>query len=339
MRAAVFDERLEVREWPDPEPGPGEALVALSKVGICGSDAHFVVDGTAQPSVRPIVLGHEPCGRVQALGPGTDGPAPGTRVALVPLLTCGECDRCRAGQATICRRRVCLGADRDGCWADLVAVPASSLVPVPDGLSDELAAVATDCVATAFHATATRGGVGEGSSVAVWGAGGLGLAAVGIARALGAASVLAVDPRPEARTWALETGAEEALAPEQAGEWLRARGGVEVALEFVGRPETVESAVRSLGDGGRAVVVGVGEGAAAAGRLMTFVLREREMVGAYGADRGEIEEVVRMLAAGTLRLPRAIGDTIPLADVAEGVARVARGETGPGSRIVVDVRA
>lgn len=338
MRAAVLDDGLAVREWPEPEPGPGEALVSLTKVGICGSDTHFAIDGTARPAFRPIILGHEPCGRVEALGPGAEGPAVGSRVAIIPLITCRECERCRAERSVICKDRLCIGADCHGCWADLVTVPARNLVPVPDELSDELAAVATDSVATAYHAVATRGGVREGSRVAVWGTGGLGLSAVGIARALGASTVIAVDPREEARDWSRETGADEALHPDGAIERIASMGGVDVALEFVGRAETVEGAVRSLDDGGRAVVIGVGDGHAAAGRLMTFVLREREMVGSYGAEPEEVREVVRLMAAGELSLPRVVGDVIPLADVAEGVARVARGDTG-GSRIVVDITA
>ena len=119
---------------------------------------------------------------------------------------------------------------------------------------------------------------------------------------------------------------------------ITAIGGVDTALEFVGRSVTAEGAVRSLDDGGRAVIVGVGHEPAAAGRLMTFVLREREMVGSYGADRSEVEAVIEMMADGRLSLPKVVGDVIAIGDVAEGVARVARGDTG-GSRIVVDVRA
>jgi D-arabinose 1-dehydrogenase-like Zn-dependent alcohol dehydrogenase len=336
MRAAVLsDEGLHVREWADPEPGAGEALVSLSKVGICGSDTHFVIDGTARTAYRPIVLGHEPAGRLEALGPGTEGPEPGTRVAIIPLITCQACDRCLAGRSVLCKQRLCIGADCDGAWADLTVVPVRNLVEIPDSLSDELAAVATDSVGTAYHAVATQGRVGPGSRVVVWGTGGLGLSAVGIARALGAETVVAVDIREEARGWALETGADEALHPDEAIRRITDLGGMDVALEFVGRPETVEGAVRSLDDGGRAVVIGVGDGAAAV-RLMTFVLRERELVGSYGAEPEEVREVVRLMGEGALHLPRVVGDVIPLDDVAEGVARVARGETG-GSRIVVDI--
>jgi threonine dehydrogenase-like Zn-dependent dehydrogenase len=338
MRAAVLDEELTVREWEAPEPGPGEALVALTKVGICGSDVHFVIDGTARTRFRPIILGHEPAGRVEALGPGTEGPAPGTRVAIVPLVSCMKCDRCLAGRTVICRESECLGAERHGCWADLIAIPVRNLVPLPDSVSDELGAVSTDAVATAFHAVRTRGGVTEGSRVAIWGTGGLGLCAVGIARALGAGHVVAVDPREESRAWALETGADEALHPDDALGLITGAGGVDVALEFIGRPDTLELAVRSLDDGGRAVAVGIGTGKVAASHLMTLVVRERQLVGAYGSEPGEVAEVIDLLASGRLKLPRLIGDTIALEDVREGVERVHAGRTG-GSRIIVDIGA
>lgn len=338
MRAAVLTEtELSVREWKEPEPGPGEALVALTKVGICGSDVHFAIDGTAKTRFLPIVLGHEPAGRVEALGPGTEGPAPGTRVAIVPLVSCMECAACRAGRTVICKSNECLGAEREGAWADLIAVPVRNLIELPDGLSDELSAVATDSVATAYHAVATRGGVKEGSRVAFWGVGGLGLSALGCAVALGASEVIAVDPREEARQWALETGATEALDPEDGALRKIARaGGVDVALEFVGRSETCESAVRSLDDGGRAVVVGLGDGQASAGRLITFVPRERELVASYGAEPWEVAKVIEMMADGSLVLPKVVGDVIPLDDVNEGLERVHQGRTG-GSRIVLDI--
>lgn len=340
MRAAVLDDSgLSVREWSAPEPGPGEALVRPTKVGICGSDVHFVIDGSMQPRFRPIVLGHEPAAVVEALGPGVDGPAPGTRVAVIPLVSCHACDRCRAGRTVICRHSECLGAERHGCWAELAVVPARNLVPIPERLPDELAAVATDSVATAFHAVRTRGGVGAGARVAVWGTGGLGLSAVGIARALGAERVYAIDPRAHARTWALETGADLALDPDTGAlERIRDEGGVDVALEFVGRADTVESAVRSLDAGGRAVVVGIGHGPLAASRLMSFVIFEREVLGSYGNEPGEVREVIDMMASGRLSLPRVVGDVIPLTDVRAGLDRVRAGDTG-GSRIVVDVAA
>jgi threonine dehydrogenase-like Zn-dependent dehydrogenase len=341
MRAAVLTRpagtgQRVVQEVPTPEPKPGELLVRLSMSGICGSDVHFVLDGTAETAYTPIILGHEPVGVVVARGEGASGPAVGTRVSIVPLVTCMKCRHCLAGRTVLCAERMCLGADCEGAFAEFISVPDRNCLPVPEGLSDELAAVATDSVATAYHAVAFRGGVKAGSRVAVWGTGGLGLSAVGIARTLGAASIIAVDARPEAREWALQTGADEALSPDEGLKRITELGGVDVALEFVGKPVTTEAAVRSLDHGGRAVIVGVGRELLVAGRIMTFVLREREVVGSYGSEPSEVDTCLKLLASGKLVLPRVVGDIIGLDDVAEGLGRVQRGETG-GSRIVVDV--
>jgi len=337
MRAAVLDDGLRIMSWPEPEAGPGEALIAPMKVGICGSDVHFVLDGTAQPRFRPIVLGHEAMGVVVAVAAGTDGPPPGSRVSLIPLVSCYNCDQCRRGRTILCRSSECLGAERNGAWAELISVPVRNLVPVPEGVSDELAAVATDSVATAYHAVARRGGVGPGSRVAVWGTGGLGLSAVGIAKTLGATAVIAVDPRPQAREWALATGADQAVPPGDALEAISDLGGVDTALEFVGRPDTLELAVRSLDAGGVAVAVGIGSGNVQARKLMTFVVRERAVVGSYGNEPEEVREVLDLLSSGRLVLPHVVGDVIPLANVNAGLARVAAGDTG-GSRILLDIQ-
>jgi D-arabinose 1-dehydrogenase-like Zn-dependent alcohol dehydrogenase len=231
----------------------------------------------------------------------------------------------------------CLGAERDGAWAELIAVPARNLVPVPEGLPDELAAVATDSVATAYHAVRSRGGVGPGSRVAVWGTGGLGLSAVGIAKTLGADMVIAVDPRPEARGWAAQTGADVVLHPDEALSRITGMGGVDTALEFVGRPETVELALRSLDAGGTAVAVGIGAGKVTASHLMTFVVRERSLVGSYGHEPADVGEVLELMSSGRLLLPKAVGDVIGLSQVNRGLERVHAGDTG-GSRIVLDIQ-
>jgi threonine dehydrogenase-like Zn-dependent dehydrogenase len=117
---------------------------------------------------------------------------------------------------------------------------------------------------------------------------------------------------------------------------LTAGGGVDVALEFVGTPDTVDAAVRSLADGGRAVAVGMGPGPIKGGHLITFVARERELVGALGAEPGEVVAALELLAGGTLALDHLIGEEIPLVDVADGLERLHRG-TAAGARIVVDV--
>lgn len=336
LRGAAGSGDFVVGEAPVPEPGAGECLVRVLCSGVCGSDVHFVLDGTAKTSYTPIILGHEAVGRVERCGEGASI-ATGTRVSIVPLVTCMDCERCRGHRSVICTQRLCLGCDVEGAFAEFVVVPERNLYVVPEGLSDEVAAVATDSVATAFHAVRTRGQMAAGKSVAVWGTGGLGLSAVGVARTLGASHIFAIDPRPAARAWALASGADEALHPDDALTRIAHEGGVDLALEFVGRSQTVESAVRSLDSGGRAVVVGVGHEAASAGRLMTFVMREREIVGSYGSEPEEVGEVLDLLASGELRLPHVVGDVMPLDEVKDAMYRVQAGDTG-GSRIVIRVQ-
>jgi threonine dehydrogenase-like Zn-dependent dehydrogenase len=337
VRAALLsDEGLSVRDWPAPIPGAGEAAVEVSVAGVCGSDVHFAIDGGARTAFRPIILGHETAGRVSLLGPETEGPPVGTRVAIVPIVSCRRCSQCLSGRTVLCPKREVLGTDRHGSWSDLVVVPAINLLPIPDSLTDAQAAVATDAVATAYHAVATRGRVGPGMSVAVWGVGGLGLCAVAIARRLGAGTIIAVDPRTDARARASQAGAHTAVTPDDASEQIRAVGGVDAAFEFVGTTETVELAARSLAPGGRAVVVGMGRGRASAGPLVTFVAQEREVVGSLGSEPQEIATVLEMLGGGRLEVPDLVGDVIALADVRDGLERLHAGATG-GGRIVIDI--
>jgi threonine dehydrogenase-like Zn-dependent dehydrogenase len=332
MRAAVLDhDGLSVRGWPDPAPGPGEVLVALTRVGICGSDVHFALERSVRTAFLPIVLGHEPAGIVAAVGFGVAEHWVGRRVAVVPMLSCGDCAFCNSGRTRLCRGREVLGADRHGCWAELVVVPEANLLPIPDGVPDEVAAVATDAVATAFHAVRTRGEVGPGLRVAIWGAGGLGLCAVAIARSLGADSVVAIDPRAAARERALAHGADMAYEPDTA--W---RGPVDVALEFVGRAASVEAAIRSLDRGGRAVVVGIGPERISGGGLTGFAMSEREVLGSVGAEPDEVREVLDLLADGRLVLPNLVGEHVALEDVGAGLGLVADGRSGSG-RVIVDV--
>jgi D-arabinose 1-dehydrogenase-like Zn-dependent alcohol dehydrogenase len=120
-----------------------------------------------------------------------------------------------------------------------------------------------------------------------------------------------------------------------AREFIRARGGVDLALEFVGRQSSAEDAVRALRDGGRAVIVGLGEGLVPAGSMMSLVLREREILGSYGSEPEEVREVLRLLGAGELEIPGLVGETIGLDEVLAGVERVAAGQAD--GRLVVSI--
>jgi D-arabinose 1-dehydrogenase-like Zn-dependent alcohol dehydrogenase len=216
-----------------------------------------------------------------------------------------------------------------------VAVPVRNLIELPATIDDATAAVATDAVSNAYHAVVNRGALRAGMRVAIWGAGGLGTSAVAIARLIGARTIVVTDPRAASRARALEAGADVAVAPQDTRDTIAQMGGVDLALEFVGRSKSTESAVRSLDDGGRAVIVGLGAEALDVGSIMSLVLREREIIGSYGSEPGEVRRVIAMLATGELVIPHLVGEEIGLADVVRGVERVAAGDTQ--GRLVVAI--
>jgi D-arabinose 1-dehydrogenase-like Zn-dependent alcohol dehydrogenase len=320
---------------PVPEPAAGEALVAVDTCGVCGSDVHLVDGATA--AGYPVVLGHEAAGTVVALGPDASGPPVGTRVAVLPYVGCDRCGRCRAGQPQACADRAVLGVDRAGAQADRLAVPASCLVPLPDGVPFAVAAILTDAVATPFHAI-RRSGVTAGDTVVVFGLGGLGLHAVQLLGGVLGCEVIGVDPRPVARERALALGAAAAVdAGRSAAAAVRAHtgGGADAAFEFVGHPEVVTTALRSLRPQGTCVVVGIAPDRLALGlRQETLVGTELALIGSFGATVDELAELLDLVAAGRLDLSGSVTAAYPPEQFAAALAET-RDKRAGSVRVVV----
>ncbi|HLF49354.1 MAG TPA: alcohol dehydrogenase catalytic domain-containing protein, partial [Methylomirabilota bacterium] len=192
MKALVYPDwnTLEVREVPEPLPGPGEVVVAVAAAGICGSEIEaFVSRSPRRPP--PLILGHEFCGEVVAAGEGVSGWAPGDRVVVNSLITCGRCPACLDGMSHLCPGRGVFGMNRPGAFAELVAVPTACLVPLPEKISPIQGAL-VEPLANAVH---VFGLVRERfpETVVVIGAGTIGLMALQVARAAGAFRLVAVD--------------------------------------------------------------------------------------------------------------------------------------------------
>jgi threonine dehydrogenase-like Zn-dependent dehydrogenase len=359
-------ERLRIEDVPVPEPGPGDVLVRVSAAGICGSDLH-IQDGENPLPAYPRTLGHEIAGVVERTGPtlivggapalgaasgSHDATAvfrPGDRVCADFLVICGECGFCRAGRSSLCRRREGLGIARDGGFAEFVVVPALDLVRVPDAVPLEWAALATDAVATPFHAITKRSSVGFGDPAVVVGLGGLGTNAVRILRSLGAHPIVGVDPDEAARQRALAAGADAVAAPESAAGALA--GAVHVAgrpdpatgadaaapvtvFDFVGGTSTVELACTLAGRGGTVVVVGLRAEPLTIGLGSVAVRDELSVVGSYAFDVDEVREVVARLADRRLDLEGAITHRLALDDVNDGLDLL-RDRSGSPSRVVI----
>jgi D-arabinose 1-dehydrogenase-like Zn-dependent alcohol dehydrogenase len=289
---------LRLEDVPDPSPGEDDVVVTVEAAGVCGSDLHFV-DGTAKTSTLPITLGHEVAGSLAA--------SPDTRVVVALATACGVCDRCLEERPNLCVRVEVIGIHRDGGLADRIVVPASSVIPVPEGVDAPQAATATDAGSTARHAVHRRAGVVAGQRVAIVGVGGLGTYGLQMARNLGA-TVIAVDASADALDRATALGADEVVLAGQGMSVGRAvkdltDGGVDIAIEFVGAATTVDAAIKSLRPGGLAVAVGVGPEPLTTIPPVLWSNNEYSLTGSYGSLPGDTEAVLADLAAGRLVAP------------------------------------
>jgi D-arabinose 1-dehydrogenase-like Zn-dependent alcohol dehydrogenase len=333
---------MRVDEVPRPEPRAGEAVVRVVACGICGSDVHFL-EGMPVPGGVPLTLGHEPAGVVESIGEGVRDWSVGDRVAITLDAGCGECRTCKMGQPNACLALIAPGLHIDGAFAEAVRVPASTLVRVPDGVSLAAAAVATDCVASPYHALKCRARVQPGEQVVVVGVGGLGSQAVKLAKVLGAGRVVAVDRSEAALARATANGADATLlVTDGVDPVAEIRGacdgdGAEVALECVGTPETVSVAFRTLIPGGRLVMVGVGMAPPAIDLPQAlFSLWEMSVIGTFASHKADLEEILQMQAEGVIDIDACISHRVDLDGVPAGLEML-QTRKGEPQRIVMEI--
>ena len=244
MRAAVLEDRqvLTVREVPDPAPGPGDVLLEIRASAVCGSDIHRYLRGHR---TYPMILGHEAAGVIRLVGEEVDTELVGRRAALIPLVPCHVCEQCRAGRYSACATYSFVGSRRDGAFAELAAVPARNVLPVPDELHFERAALIEP--STVARHMLDLGCFVPGGSAVVLGAGSIGLMLVQWLRVLGAALIVATDVVPGNLETARLVGATVALDATRVdvpAEINRLTGsGVDLALEATGSPAALAQTV------------------------------------------------------------------------------------------------
>jgi threonine dehydrogenase-like Zn-dependent dehydrogenase len=271
MRGIVFlgNRKLELREFPDPTPGPGEVVLAIKASGMCGSDFHaYRATGDAAAALglgsggAPVIAGHEACGVVHAVGAGVDPGLVGRRVMNHHYKGCGYCKHCRAGWSQLCRSGITVyGVTGHGGHAPFMKAPAFTCVPLPETLTFEEGAAVSCGTGTAYGAL-RRLDVSGRDTLAVFGQGPVGLSATLLGRAMGA-RIIAVDISPERLALARELGAEHTVDPRQtdpvrAIHELTGGEGAETTMDCTGHPEARAQAVRSAGTWGRVAFVGEG---------------------------------------------------------------------------------
>ena len=341
MRAARFHRgtrTLVVEEVPLRAPGPLEVVVRVEACGICLSDVHLI-DGTLPIALAAVTPGHEAAGVIEALGAEVVGWQAGDRVVMAGGRPCGRCVHCTRGRVDDCLAFEIMGFAYDGAWAESVVVPAGTLTAVPDGLALEEAAILADAVATPYAGLTERAGLGPGESVGLWGIGGLGVHAVQIARMVGAAPIIAVDPSAVARTRALERGADHALDPtavDVAAEVRRLTGGLglDLAVDLFGANAVLAEAASCLGRRGRVLMIGLSLERIELGPGAFFGLASQSLLGHLGYHKRHLDQLVGLVTQGRLDVSRSITATLALDDVGQGVEQLAT-KAGDPIRLVV----
>jgi 6-hydroxycyclohex-1-ene-1-carbonyl-CoA dehydrogenase len=329
MKAAILEKggKVSLQDVPVPQPGRGEILVRVAACGICHTDLHYIDHGV--PTFKsPVILGHEVSGTVEALGADVTRFREGDRVLLPAVFTCGTCRNCRIGRENICEQMKMLGNHLDGAYAEFVVAPAKDCFALPAEIPLAEACLIGDALSTPYHAVKHRARVCLGETVAVFGCGGVGINAVQFA-ALAGAHVIAVDIDDRKLEWARKFGAHEVLdarGVERVDKELKQRtgGGVDVALEVIGKPETQRAAYDSLRPGGRLCVVGYSaEPVSLAFSKMMFF--ELEIIGSLGCRPTDYTELIELVRAGRVELASLVTSRYALDDIFHGFDALRQG--------------
>ena len=309
MKTLLMSEynHLEIADLPLPTAGYGEVLVRVEACGICGSDVHGF-DGSTGRRIPPIVMGHEAAGTVETIGEGVTKYKKGDRVTFDSTIYCGECQYCKRGQINLCDNREVIGVScgdyrRHGAFAEYVLVPERIMYPLPDNFGFNEAAM-LEAVSVAMHGVKVSQLEG-GETALVIGAGMIGLLTLQAARAAGCKRVFISDVDATRLEMARQVGADEVLhcsGAELLAEVMRLTGGngVDVALEAVGRNETVASAIDCTRKSGKVTLIGniMPEVTLP---LQKVVVKQLRLQGSC-ASSGEYPEAIELIAQGKIKV-------------------------------------
>jgi threonine 3-dehydrogenase len=339
MRALVKTSRgpgMELREIEVPACGPNDVLIRVHYAGVCGTDLH-IWEWDAWASSRltpPVVIGHEFAGRIERLGPEAEAAgllAVGDLVTAEGHIICGHCLQCRTGNGHLCQRTQVIGVDRDGAFADYIAMPASNVMKLV-GISAEIGAI-MDPMGNAFH-TVLEGNAVIGSAVLVLGCGPIGCFAVGVARAAGASLVLASDYNDKRLAIARTMGAHVTLNPgrddvlARVGE-LTQGDGVDLVCEMSGHPSGHAQAFAAARLGGRVNLLGTPSRSTEVDFARDVIFKGLTLYGVTGRKMYETWHVMqRFLRAGQFDPRPVVTHRFPLDRIAEAIQVIKDGQAG-----------
>ncbi|MEV6588728.1 zinc-binding dehydrogenase [Streptomyces acidicola] len=341
MRAAVVrapSGSFDVTDLREPRPGPGEILVRVAACGVCHTDLH-VQDGSVTFPF-PAVLGHEVSGTVAAVGAGVEHISEGQSVVGAFIMPCGACAMCSSGREELCEPFFAhnrlngtlydgttrlFDAQGDPVWmysmaglAEYAVMPALAAASIPSGAHLKDSAILGCAFLTAYGALVHVGGLQQGSSVVVVGAGGVGLSTVAVAKALGADRIVAVDVADDRLRTAVQLGATAVVNASETDPVAAVRditgGGAELVLEAIGQPATFRQATEMAADGGRCVMIGIAPvGRTAEIEITRLVRRKIQICGSFGGrPRQDLAHLGQLVADKLLDPGALISRRFPL---------------------------
>ena len=325
---------LEVCEVPTPSCGATDVLIHVKHAGVCGTDLHIADwDEWAQGRIKPpVVVGHEFAGEIVAVG--DEVPADlkvGQLVTAEGHIVCGHCRQCRMGDGHICRNTRIIGVDRDGAFAEYIAMPAGNVMPL-GGIPTTTGAI-MDPLGNAFHTTLTGDAV-SGGTVLVLGCGPIGCFAVGIARAAGAAKVIASDINPKRLELARRMGAHALLnatkdnVPARVAE-LTGGEGADLVCEMSGHPDAVRQAFTCVRLGGRINLLGLPKGEVPLKLANDLIFKGVTVYGVIGRRMFETwHQMQRFLSSGLLDPTPVVTHTFPLEKINDALEAIRSGAAG-----------
>ncbi|GAA3401092.1 galactitol-1-phosphate 5-dehydrogenase [Paenibacillus hodogayensis] len=325
MKAAVIRApyRFNIEDHPVPQPGPGEVLIRIHAVGICGSDVHGMEADGGQRRQPGLIMGHESAGQIEAVGPNVTDWKAGDRVAIDPQLSCGYCYACERGWKNLCENGVTIGSSRKhlthGAMREYITVPTRQIYKLPDNVSfDEGATL--DFVGNAVHVL-NRSNSKLGDTFVIIGTGAIGLIAVQLAKLRGAGKIIAVDTSDSKLALAARFGADRTINPikedaiavikEETGGY-----GADIVLEMVGLPATYDTAVRAAKMQGTVMALGFAADQVTI-PIQPLLFSEVTIVGCTGFSF-EGPTVLNMIADGRIDVKPLITHEFPLDQIESG---------------------
>jgi threonine 3-dehydrogenase len=320
-----------LQEVPIPEIGPTDVLIQVEKAGVCGTDLHiYGWDKWAQHRVHPpLIIGHEFMGRVVAIGDAVRAVAVGDRVSAEGHIADLTCVLCRTGDAHICERVKIIGVDRDGSFAEYIAMPEYNVWKLDPAIPDEYAAI-FDPLGNAVH-TVMAAGVST-KSVVITGVGSIGLMAIPVARAAGAAAVYAIDVNPAKLDLAKRLGADETFDARDPDLVARIHkltngDGADVLLEMSGQGSAIDSGLQMLRNGGTAALLGIPSDNISINLAERIIFKGLTVLGINGRKMFETWfQMEALLATGKLNLEPAITHRLKLSEFHKAMELLQSGE-------------